>query len=77
MPKFLITWNVGYGESVEVAVAPSKERADEVAYEAWKEEAENQSDYSAEPLTQELAELHGFWSEDDGPFDPDAIEETY
>lgn len=61
--KYLISWNVGYGDAYEVVDVESEDEAGEAAYEAWKEDAESNADYSAEPLTKELAEEHGFEDE--------------
>ena len=40
MPKYIVSWNAGYGDSYEEV-----EAADEQAYELWKEEAESNADY--------------------------------
>ena len=53
--KWIITWNAGYGTSAEVVEAETEEKAMEEAYERWREEAENNADYSAEPYSEELA----------------------
>jgi hypothetical protein len=63
MPKYLITWNAGYGKSNEVGEFATQDEATDYAYEMWREEAENNSDYQAEILTPELAEEHGFEDE--------------
>ena len=57
--KYLIKWNVGYGDSTDVVEADSYDEAHNMAYEEWREESESQADYSAEVLTQELAENYG------------------
>jgi hypothetical protein len=57
--KWIITWNAGYGTSVEVVVAETEEKAMEEAYERWREEAESNADYSAKPYSEELAEDFG------------------
>lgn len=59
MPKYLITWNIGYGDNTEVIEAASEEKAQKEAYERWREDAESNSDYSAKLLTPELAEEYG------------------
>lgn len=56
MRKFIITWNAGYGESHQVIEAETQDIANEEAYERWREEAESNADYSAEPYTKELAQ---------------------
>ena len=57
--KYIIKWNIGYGESSEVIEAENEDEANKIAYEKWREEAENQADYSAEEYTQEEAENYG------------------
>lgn len=59
MPEYLITWNIGYGESHEVIEAESQEQANKYAYESWREEAENNADYEARAVTDELKEEYG------------------
>lgn len=59
MPKYLIKWDAGYGENYEVIEAGSEHEAQNEAYEAWREEAENNADYSARPLTKEIADDYG------------------
>ena len=54
--KYIITWNAGYGENYEVIEADSHEEAFKAAYEEWRNEAEDNADYSAEPWTQEREE---------------------
>jgi hypothetical protein len=61
--KYLITWNAGWGQNEEVVECNSLEEAEEAAYEAWKQEVENQADYNAQVLTQELAEEYDFEDE--------------
>ncbi len=56
MPKFIIIWNTGYGDSAEVVEVVTQEVANMEAYEQWREEAENNADYKAIPYTQEDAE---------------------
>ena len=52
---YVIKWDAGYGESIQLIKARSLEQAEAEAYEAWKDEAENNQDTgSAEELeTQE------------------------
>jgi len=59
MPRFIITWDAGYGESAEEIDAPSMEAAEMEAYEGWKEEAEGSAVYTAEEYTEERAEFLG------------------
>ena len=54
MAKFVIMYNYGYGDEAEVIEADSLEDAENLAYEAWKDGAESQAQYNAEPWTQEL-----------------------
>lgn len=56
MPKFIITWDTGYGPSSEVVEAADEDQATKKAYEAWRQQAEDNADYSAEPYTKERAE---------------------
>lgn len=56
MPKFIITWNIGYGDSAQTIEAKDQEAADKAAYEAAREEFENNASYGAEPYTTERAE---------------------
>lgn len=64
--KFLIQhgFDVQGTDEFDVVEADSQEEAEELA----KEEAYSRIDYSAQPLTKELAEEHGFedeWEERD------------
>lgn len=59
MTKYLLRWNVGFGDITDVMEADDVDSAHMLAYECWKEDAESQADYSAEVLTQELAENYG------------------
>lgn len=59
MPKYIISWDAGYGDIHEVIEAKNNDEALEVAYEQWKEEAETNAIYRAEPYTEELADEHG------------------
>lgn len=56
MAKFIIKWDAGLGDSHEEIEAENQDAADMIAYEAWKEEAETNANYSAELWTEELAE---------------------
>lgn len=59
MPKYLIMHDAGYGKDYRVAEFDSDEEAQKAAYEDWRETAENNAEYNAELLTQELAEEYG------------------
>lgn len=67
MPKFVIIWNAGYGENWDCVEAADQEEAQKAAYEAWRDDAENNADYRAEPLTKESAENYGLEHELDEP----------
>ena len=45
MKEYIIKWDAGYGDSYELVSATDPEVAMNMAYEAWKEEAENNADY--------------------------------
>ena len=51
--RFLIRWNTGYGDNYEVVEAATEEAANEMAYAAWKEDAEANADYSVEDTPEE------------------------
>ena len=59
MPKFIISWNAGYGTSYDEVEAKDSEEADQLAYEAWKEEAESNAEFSSEEWSEEAAEEYG------------------
>lgn len=66
MKKFLITWDAGYGQNEEVIEAENQSEAEAEAYDRWKDEAESNSDYSAQLLTKDLAEDYGLdWDEEE------------
>lgn len=56
MPKFIITWDGGYGDVSEVVEAENLDKAVDIAYEQWKEEVESNANYGAEPYTEDRAE---------------------
>jgi hypothetical protein len=56
VPKFIITWDTRFGPSSEVIEAADQEQANKFAYEAWRQQAEDNADYNAEPYTKERAE---------------------
>ena len=47
MKKYRIMWDAGYGKNEEIIDAESQTKAEEEAYKRWREEAENEADYSA------------------------------
>jgi len=57
MAYYIIKWNTGYGESVELLDCESQEEAQECAYANWREEVENQADYSAVEYSDDEAGL--------------------
>lgn len=57
--KFIIRWNVGYGDNVEVVEAENLAAAQDAAYEAAREDFESNADYGAMPFTPDLAEKFG------------------
>lgn len=59
MKKWIITWNVGYGDSHLIIEADTKEAADQQAFECAREEFENSATYGAEEYSEELAEELG------------------
>ena len=60
MSKYIIKWDSGHGsDELEVVEAPDEDAATRIAYERWREEAENNADYGAELYTEELAEDYG------------------
>lgn len=64
MPKFIITWNAGYGECAEIVEAKNQDEADSAAYNSWREAAESEADFGAEPYTDERAESLDLKTED-------------
>jgi len=56
MAYFIIKWNTGYGDTVELIECENQDDAQECAYNAWREEAETQADYSAKPYSDEKAD---------------------
>lgn len=59
MAKWLIVYDYGYGEMSEVVECDTHAEAEQAAYEAWREGAENAANYFAEPLARENAENYG------------------
>jgi len=52
--KYIIQWNAGFGPGAEVVEAKTLEEAEQLAYEQWKEEAEQDAEHEAVVWTQEL-----------------------
>lgn len=55
MPKFIITWGIGFGTSAEVVEASSQEEAQTLAYQQAREEFENSAEYAANEYSDDLA----------------------
>jgi len=51
MAYYLIKHDCGFGEIASIVEAESEEEAVNIAYEAWREDAENSAEYSAELAT--------------------------
>jgi hypothetical protein len=45
MKKYIIKWNCGYGDNYDEIEAENEKEANMAAYEAWREDAENNADY--------------------------------
>lgn len=56
MPKYIATWDIGYGEQASVIEAKDDEDARKQTYELAREDFENSVSYKAQPWTRELAE---------------------
>lgn len=48
MPKYIIKWDGGYGESIDIVEAVNHTEAVDMAYQNAKEEAESSMNYNAE-----------------------------
>lgn len=57
--KYIIMWDAGYGMNYDVVEAESYGKAEIMAYDEWKEEAESNATFSAMEYTDELAEEYG------------------
>ena len=59
MTEYIVRWNCGYGDSVDIVNAKNEEDAEEEAYKLWREEAESNADYEViGEATDELKEEH-------------------
>ena len=65
MKKYIIIWDAGFGDEAKVVDAESQEEAQKEAYEQWREDAENNATYRAEPYSAELAENYDLLEEED------------
>ena len=59
MPKFIIRFGLGSLDSAEIVEAESLDRAQEIANDAAREEAENMMEWDAEDYTAERAAEYG------------------
>ena len=69
MARYIISWNVGFGDEADEVDCQSQEEAEEAAYEAWKEAAESGANYSAVPWNARDAYELGLSDEDPGEED--------
>ena len=69
--KYLIRWDCGYGDNFIVAEADSRDAAEDIAYQEWRDAAETQADYEANEATSENLYEAGFDPEEFGlpPYD--------
>lgn len=57
MPKYILSWDTGFGSKDHAVIdATDLDTARMAAYECWREQAENNADYDAEPYSPERAE---------------------
>ena len=57
--KYIIRWDAGYGSEYDEVEAESVDEANSMAYERWREDAENNADYACEgEATEELREFY-------------------
>ena len=60
MKEYIITYNYGYGDEIEIIEAENESEALDLAEQAWREGAEMQSDYAViGEATDELKDEHG------------------
>ena len=58
--EYIIKWNSGFGDEYDVVDADSEQAARDMAYEQWKEEAENNAVYGVVgEATKELKDTYG------------------
>ena len=59
MKEYIITYNYGYGDEIEIIEAENESEALYLAEQAWREGAEMQSDYAViGEATDELKDEH-------------------
>lgn len=56
MKRYIITWDVCYGETARVIEAYDLDHANKIAYDEAREEFEDNAVYGAEEYTEERAE---------------------
>lgn len=56
MTEYIIKWNAGYGYEYELVDADSKAEADDMAYDAWRQDIESNADHESMLATDELKE---------------------
>lgn len=55
--KYIITWDIGFGENAEIVEAKDKKEARKIAYDRWRDDAENEANYNAKDYSEELADI--------------------
>ena len=59
MKEYIISWNTRYGEEYEIINANNEDEAQDIAYEYWNEDIQNQADYGViGEATEELKEKY-------------------
>jgi hypothetical protein len=64
MPKFIITWDAGFGEQAEIVECEDQQRAEEAAEGALQEDLQANYGCAAEPYSAERAEELGLETEE-------------
>ncbi len=59
MPKYIIVWNAGHGDTSQVIEVECLDTAEKWAYDEWRQEAESAAIYTAMEYTDELADEYG------------------
>ena len=65
MAKWIIEWNIGYGDDSEIVEADTEADANNLAYERAREAFENTASYGAAPYSKEKAVELCFEDEDE------------
>jgi hypothetical protein len=59
MAKFVIAWDCGYGsKDARVVEAVDHDAAQKLAYDAWRDSAENNADYEAVPYSEDACDKY-------------------